>query len=364
MQKVTHSFVAIAFVVAIAAPMIVGIVQPDLEVSQQEKRTLAQWPHWSERKDLKDYFNSVSKYTADQFGFRENLITTNTKIKWFLGYSPSDQLIRGQNDWLFWKITDPLLSQHQYGKAAVVDGLTKRAEYVRNMELVLAEKGIVYQSIIASNKMTVYKEYLPAKFSLTDVSASYGFYRSQFDKADIERQVLTVDVLAKHKSTHEDSFYFKNDTHWNQLGAYLVFKDSLEKLLIVNPSLAFDAPVKKFISKETRSGDLATYIGLDKELVAMEPHCTFRACSNRKNVTVKLKGVNQSICERNETVVLMIGDSFMTYLMPFYSESVGKLYMVTQNISRHRLLALIDQLKPDVVIEELIERNLPGSIPY
>ena len=59
----------------------------------------------------------------------------------------------------------------------------------------------------------------------------------------------------------------------------------------------------------------------------------------------------------------MIGDSFMKYLMPFYSESVGHMYMVTQEVSRKKLLAIIDELQPDLVIEELVERHLPGLVP-
>ena len=343
--------------------MTVGITQPDLKVSKEEKRSLAQWPIWNEREDLKGFFGSVSKYTADQFGFRENLIVANSKLKWLLGYSPSEGVIRGKEDWLFLKNIDPLLSQHKYGKAEVEDRLRKRAENVRTMETELGKRGIVYQHIIASNKMTVYKEYLPAKFSLTDISASYHFYQAQFTEAEFSKKVVSDRVLGAHKSKYQYPFYFKNDSHWNHLGAYLVFKESLDKLSQLAPNLEFDTPVKKFLVDPKPARDLASRLSLGRELASVEPKTNFRPCARRKGITSVGQGINQSICKRNSTVVLMIGDSFQKYLVPFYSESIGHMYMVTQSISRQRLFALVDQLKPDLVIEEVVERHLPALVP-
>jgi hypothetical protein len=343
--------------------MIVGVMQADLEISPTEKRVLAQWPQWAEEKDLKTFLGTLSNYVADQFGFRQYLISVNKKLKWFLGYSPSASVVRGEDDWLFLKIQDPLLTQHKYGEDAVENWLIKRANYVRDMGMELAKRGIAYQHIMASNKMTVYKEHLPTKFSLTNISASYEFYKSQFTEEELSQQVFSDRVLSPHKQEYKDQFYFKNDTHWNHLGAYLVFSESIAKLRRQRPELEFDSPDKKFFTKEKYSGDLAGYLGLGKKLVAAEPQTDFRVCARRKAITAVRQGVSQSVCERNGTIVLMIGDSFMSYIMPFYSESIGKMYIVKQDISRQRLLKLVDQLNPHLVIEELVERHLPGLVP-
>jgi alginate O-acetyltransferase complex protein AlgJ len=360
---ILHKSVAILFVAAISLPMIVGVMQADLEISPTEKRVLAQWPQWAEEKDLKTFLSTLSSYVADQFGFRQYLISVNKKLKWFLGYSPSASVVRGEDDWLFLKIQDPLLTQHKYGEREVENRLIKRANYVRDMEMEMAKRGIAYQHITASNKMTVYKQYLPTKFSLTNITASYEFYQSQFTEEELSQQVFSDRVLSLHKQEYKDQFYFKNDTHWNHLGAYLVFSESIARLRRKHPELEFDSPDKTFLVKQKHSGDLAGYLGLGNKLVATEPQTNFRVCARRKATTAERQGVNQSVCERNRTIVLMIGDSFMANLMPFYSESIGKMYSVGQTISRQRLLKLVDEFNPDLVIEELAERHLPGLVP-
>lgn len=355
--------IAVLFVVGISAPMVKSLVEPDLEISKAEKRSLAQWPRWSDVETPKKHFNLLSTYASDQFGFRENLINLNTQLKWTLGYSPSAKVIRGRDDWLFLKIRDPLLSQHEFGLKAVEEGLKGRAEYVRTMQTNLGDRGIAYQLIVAPNKMNIYEEYLPAKFSLTNIRASYDRYKDQFAAEELEKQVFAEQVLQQQKANYTEDLYFKNDTHWNDLGAYLVFKESLSKLNREHSSLKFDAPDKKFSLKRKQTGDLADYLSLGNRLTSLEPTTNFRKCAARGGITAFRNGVNQSICNRNSTVLLMIGDSFMGYLMPYYSESVGKVYIVRQDISRRQLAGLIDELEPAVVIEQIVERSLPGKVP-
>lgn len=357
-QTLIHRLISIVFVGLIALPMIIGLSQPDLEISQAEKRHLAQWPRWEQREDLKSWFADISKYTADQFGLREKLIFANTKLNWLLGYSPSKKVIRGKDDWLFLNILDPLLSQHPWGIDAVQEGLKNRAKYVKIMKVELEKRGIPYQMIVASNKMTVYREHLPAKFSLTNVSASYEYYKSQFQSAELDEQILTDKVLTKLKSEYENSFYYKNDTHWNHLGAYMVFKESIKRLEKSNPAILFDMPDKHFYVKEKQTGDLSSYMGLGDSVLTLEPFTRFRPCAKRSKIERVDFQVSKCTCNRNNTVVFMVGDSFMSNLEPFYTESIGTMYIIKKGIARKRLLTLVDQLKPDLVIEEVVERDL------
>ena len=61
--------------------------------------------------------------------------------------------------------------------------------------------------------------------------------------------------------------------------------------------------------------------------------------------------------------MLLVADSFITGIYAYMAESVGSLYMAGQKITRADLKKTIDEVKPDVVIEILVERSLARDLP-
>ncbi len=362
--KLSGLFAALFFT-ALMTTLLVSIATPDVDVSEQEKRTLQTWPKWSERESLKAYLRQLSDYANDQFGFREQLIKLYNKASWSLGESPSDTVIRGNNDWLFLKIKDPMLSQHKYSRTTVENIIKRRVEYIRKMKSELEARGIVYRHIIASNKMSVYSEHLPAIYALTNINASLEHFKSLIDPELAPLQIYTDEIVNAVKPTEpEFDLYFKNDSHWNDYGAYQVFMEVLRSLDQKSSKLALDPIAREFKVFEKFSGDLAQYIGLNDQLMAMEPYTEFLPCAQPDNQQSVRWDLGLAKCDRNETKILIIGDSFLVNFYPYFAESVGELYVIRQKTSRTRLLQLIDAYQPDIVLEEIVERNLAQPIPH
>ena len=355
----------IAFLAMIALPLVVGLIEPDKEISESEKRTLKQWPSWSEAEHIESYFDQITDYAADQMGLRDTLIGVEKRLRWWLGQSPSKNVVRGADDWLYLLIRDPLLSKQAVDNTLVMARIRKRAEYVKRTYQEMADMGITYQYLVTANKMTLYPEYLPAKFRFTDVTASYKVFKSHFTADDPALPVYADEVLEGLKTQWEFPFYFKNDSHWNFLGAHLVTNESLKRIQAQRADLPLTLnPEREFKGRLQIEGDLSQYIGLGGQLTEMMPVTPLQTCASRHGVTRYKYPVNQTQCAHNDVSMILVGDSFMQYNFSFYAESVGRVYMISQDVPKGQLMSWIRHIKPDIVVEEVVERHLAAPLKY
>jgi len=356
--------ICISFVVAISLPMIASVMHVDQIISESEKRKLQPWPKYRKEESFRAYFATINAYVSDHFGYREALIKLHQNIKYSLNESPVKSVIRGNDDWLFYKIYDPLMSNHIWSKEEIKANLTTRVDYIRRNYSELKKQGIVYQHIVIPNKMSLYPEYLPKLYALTDITATYDFFTEQLSDTDSMTGFEAIDILTDKKINDLGfDLYYKNDTHWNHLGAYYVYQELVRVMKEKYPNIELNIKPHKFKAQTKYAGDLANFIGLGNRLKAQEPRTNFLNCTKKTNLEIVKKNLAISRCNTNETVVYFIGDSFMLHLYPFISESVGTLYMSDQKTNRSELRSLIEEIKPDLVIEIIVERNLARALP-
>lgn len=358
-------FLSLLFVMAIASPMLASFIQADLEVSESEKRRLQTWPLFAESKSITAYFNGINAYVKDHFGFRETLIKFNNALKFSLNESPVDSVIRGDEKWLFYKVRDPLMVNNSTPKEQVKANVNARAQYIKQRQQNLAAMGIEYQYMVVPNKMTLYSEFLPNVYRLTNINATYDYFKSV--TTDVDSKVLfhAMDVLEPNKRNSNDSdLYFKNDTHWNFLGAYYAYKESMRRLQRQNPLLVLTSSAHEFTLETKISGDLAQqFTGLASNFRASEPTTRFANCTARSNISLRKENLSHVSCNNNDTVLYLVADSFISGIYAYMAESVGSLYMSNQSISRTEMTDNINSIKPDVVIEILVERSLARPLP-
>lgn len=365
LNNIFLKLLCLVFICVLATPMAVNFLTPDANISPSEKRYLQALPKWKERESLKSFFSDLTKYANDQFGFRENIITKYNQVLWLLGESPSAYVVRGKDNWLFLKIRDPLLSETEYSNQTIINIMDRRVGHARKLHDELKKRGIIYRHIVASNKMAVYPEHLPAIYKLTSVDASLREFKKLVEPEIANSFLYTDEIVKRYKKIHPNQpLYFKNDTHWNDLGAYQAYLALIDSIKQQAPTLPLKRIEREFELRNKLSGDLANYVGLANQLSAEEPFTWNQECAKRDNVTQIRWDVSQSRCDVNSTKILIIGDSFMAGLNTYLSQSAGRLMMMGQNTSRYRLLKLIDEYQPDIVIEEIVERNLARPIPH
>ena len=255
-----------------------------------------------------------------------------------------------------------------------IDSLAARIRSTRSW---LGEQGIFYLFTVAPDKQSIYPEFLP------DI---YGQARkiSRLDQAlsalnlDPASHILDLrPVLLRNKDGQR--LYDKTDTHWNYLGAYCGYRELVRAVTTQFPGEDLHAyfTVGGHWQRDP-AGDLAQLSGRSDSLWEMRPvvMAWLRAKDKKLSAPLQelllLKELQPVVTVRagKKLRVLVLHDSFMNTMKPFVSESFGEvLYIwkyfdrdVEKFLSREVVQKVLDEFKPDIVIDEVVERHLDWLI--
>lgn len=360
MQTVPKSIIVIFFIVLLT-PMVDWIWDIDPASNLNENRQLIERPQLPHSlKSALKFRSKFQKYFNDNFGFRKTLLIGNYLFKYvLLGVSPSNDVVAGKNGWLFYagnaEIEDcrhiTRFSQEQLHRWSVNYNLKKKW---------LEQQGIQYLLVIAPNKSSVYPEYLPnALKSVRDVSAldefiTYMQKNSEVDVIDLRESLISAKA--------GEAVYFKTDTHWNNYGAFVAYLEIMKAVTTWFPNLKYLKVADfKIDKKPSPAGDLAGMIG-GQELMSdyqyhFEPKKAFTASVVEKSE--KVRGTfTMEKKDSNLPRATIFRDSFFIALVPFVAENFrsSTYYWETWD-TKTPMNEIINRHRPDIVIEEVVERN-------
>ncbi len=291
----------------------------------------------------------------------------------------SNQMIIGKDDWLY-------LGDHyeQTITASRLGPTVEDAETARKIGLAtklwdqwLTHKGVRgYRIMLVPNKETVYPEYLPdwakpARHSVTDLlltSVSQGLY------------VDTRPTIRAARTQFLEPLYFKTDTHWNSLGAWLAFHAFAIELAHSETDLRWPTDQQIHISKimNREGGDLANFLRMsevlqdsyvDIEIASEHPIETEQYDFDTRHLIAS--GGNPQISSHtqlpllvksehalNQKKVLWLRDSFgdaMAPLMAYtFTETLQMDYLKT---APALFASMVETFKPDYVFITVVERK-------
>lgn len=332
-----------------------------------EHRELAKAPEVSFKvSEMKGFPKAYTNYFNDHFGFRNSLIRANFFLQYkLLGVSPSDKVVIGKEGWLFFT-----------GEKSIEDfrGITRYDEntlhnWALSYEMKkkwLEQQGIKYLLLFAPNKENVYSEYLPNH--LNKVRPQNGLE----DLTNYIKSNTTVDIVdlrpALINAKAEQDIYYKTGTHWNNYGAFIAYQEVAKKISKWFPQVKpftlsdFDVRKKRIISEE-----FADIIGgkefLSDSQFTFKPKLRFAAYTSERILTGNKRRYNDTfvMAKKDSTLprAVMFRDSFASAMVPFLSENFQYIAYYWQTWSEDTSIHLIVQKdKPDVIIEELVERNM------
>lgn len=321
-----------------------------------EQRELAQKPDLTVG-NIVDYPAKYESYYNDNLPFRTQLIEMNTYIDYSLfEKSPVKQVIIGKDGWLFYdsavKKDGDNMADYYEQNLLPEEKLRELAAHLVSVRDKLAAKGKEFVLFIAQNKVSVYgDEFLPDSLKRgsgrTRADQVVEYLRSKTDL----RVVYSKDAIipAKEKYPQYD-FYYKYDTHWNSLGAYMGATLLLEELGIATPDIS-SLSVEK---KPAQAGDLANMMGMTSFLDDGENYVLNGLPTALTEITVT---DTEFISKRaNEGKKLfLIRDSYTTALAPYLYPHFGECYM--PHISAYSP-EMIEKENPDVVVYETVERYI------
>ena len=285
--------------------------------------------------------NTLNSFTERLFG-RTKLIAFNTELTSLLTggtYMESTQVLKGKNNWLFYKtemdghpIWDYMGINHFTDEelAAMAANLTQMRDYFEN------ERGIDFYITALPNKEVIYEENMPDTIArVNEVSRSEQVAEYMWANTDLTYIYPKQQLLdAKEKN----QIYYSTDTHWNQIGAFIglqeIFKEAYGTYADVD-SVSFR------VDSDTFAGDLATIAGVTGDY-------------SQDTVYVFEKETADQAQYRDE-VCFVVGDSFSGFLSTIakgYYKEVHWIY------TRDFTMDKVDELQPDVIIWETVERYM------
>jgi alginate O-acetyltransferase complex protein AlgJ len=313
-----------------------------------EKRELTAFPTFSVKYPA-EFILSFEKYFNDNFGFRNHLIGFNNKAMLIIfGEVPQAGVILGYNSWLFF--SQGLVDNYKR-PAFTQEQLVAIANSLEAEKKILDENGIQFITVIASDKHNVYTEYLPKNYIKT---ADNPRKKQQIDFLRKNTDVVVIDLLpALIKAKGVYPTYYKTDTHWNNYGSFIGYREVMKELKLKFPNLdplaLYDFQIK--VDKKPKPGDLAVMLGLIHTFPDEEITLTL----NPEAETTKLTP------DKKLKKAIIYHDSFFdpTYswnTIQYLSHHFDKVIDLSNTFEYDN--EMIIKEKPDVVIYEIVERSL------
>lgn len=236
MTKVKAITIIVLFCIMTGSVYLVWpIVSKYVDTENHEKRELASRPELT-AENISDFPEEYETYVNDNLPFRNQLIKTGKKVeKHTVELQSTDKVLVGKDGWLFY--VNPMdgnpIADYQGS-----DCLTEEDLYACNMNIQEAVKnmeaeGRTFVFLIAPSKERIYSEYLPD--SLGEPAEVYPavqvieYLKKNNPNIHI---VYPYDALmqAKKDLGEDRLLYYKTDSHWNELGAYVAAREVMKEI--------------------------------------------------------------------------------------------------------------------------------------
>jgi hypothetical protein len=365
-----------AFCVAIGAvPVLLATgvgVQRDAEFSELERRprrSLA-GPAWG-RAALAAHFGSIEGWLSDHMPLRDPIIRARAAWLGTLGMPLNPgAVVVGRDGWLFFGDGVGRGIEQYRGLATLDDDrLEDLVSYLRSLRDVAAAAGIPCVIAIAPDKHATYPEFLPQYLARRGHGPADQLMAAS---PDLDLLDLRPALLEAKRSSGLD-LYYRNDSHWNEFGAYLAYRAMMAGIPGVEPVAAAEAD---FRLSPPHRGDVAqlagpafavdaenTYLRRDffagrlevDDLVSAKstsiPATEMTPVSHYRHFEVKGSG--------REGAALLIGDSFLDNTTRYFNNSFGRVaYQHYADFGGRTVAELVRQVRPRALVFEIVQRNL------
>jgi hypothetical protein len=352
----------------IYAPLIKTNFSSKSQWSSTEKRRLAELPALNLKPGTLATFPSrFEAYFNDHFGYRTLLIRRyNRMMKKYFAKSPVPNVLIGKNNWLFFTESN-LIDDFVGADPFTNEELETWRLNLENKRDWLATQGVRYLFVVAPNKQTIYPEYLP-DYLYKDRGQSRLQQLMAYLKTHSDVSILDLSgAMTEEKKRHR--IYHVTDTHWNDRGAYVAYRAIMDRIRQWFPEVSLTqnriVETKNILGT---GGDLAGMLDMadtmqeERPVLMIEP----TICSARIELDIaELDAANpnkpkpyMTKCNKSKIRAVVFRDSFFEPVIPFITEDFNQIVYIWQQYDHAIMKKLIEQQKPQIVIEEMVERLL------
>jgi alginate O-acetyltransferase complex protein AlgJ len=373
-QKCAHiqaGVLAVLSVILVWLPTLDTFFHMDRASMPNENRALARFPEFqSSPEGLREYINGLELYYNDHFGFRKRLIRFEQRWKRLLFKEiASDDAMFGRDGWLYCSSQD-MIEIVQGINRFTPDNLKAWQKLLESRRDWCVQHGSAYIFVIPPDKQSIYPEYLPdwllpvKKPTKLDQFMAYMKTNSTVPILDLRPALLDAKT--------NGILYLLTDSHWNRLGAFVGYQSLINALSNQLPGLKplpLDAFERKFVPEQGQ--ELAKFLGRE-ESMNETGNVIFSPLPPLKPLPTELdekllakKGVkfNRSIFTENpegKGIVVIFHDSYAYNWQPILGYNFNRVYFAWQY---NWDMDFLEQLKPDLVIDEMLERFVLSKDP-
>ncbi len=352
---------AMVFIAALFVPVVGAWRKWDPSGESNENRRLAERPPVPRNfTEAKVYSDRWLNFYRDHFGFRNTLIrgVALTRFRG-LGADTDGRVLLGRDGWLFLRPDgDQNFIAFRGLNPFSEDELDAWQHFLERCASWLAARGIPLLIVIPPNKETVYPEYLPDEVSPIRPPSRLDQLVERLRRTHSPVHLLDLrPALMAAKASGR--LYFKTDTHWNDEGAYVAYRAIMNavKALLPGWNIA-PQPRGNFVPQRVPvvEGDLARMMDMPDqypdEWLILRRRIPFEVPPGAMDP----KGI--CVTDLNDPTLprlVFYHDSFAIALAPMIGPNFNHVFW---SFNYEMDPKAIERERPDVVIDEFLERNL------
>jgi alginate O-acetyltransferase complex protein AlgJ len=395
LRTFSNAVVAAMFVAAIWLPLADSALRldPGVHLREGDGEAMPALEDVS-RHAIGQYPKRFEAYYDKHFGFRGRLVLWHNIVNLFWLNSPLPapdaitvhstptshdasgtmyagwKFVMGKDNWLFCDL-DGTMEYFRNLRPFTQDSLEQWKSVLEERREWLEERGIRYLFVIVPDKPTIYPENMPRYIRAADrPSRADQFVEYMAGNSEVEVLDLREPIRARKSAGR---LYHRNDTHWNDLGAYFGYRQIVLKLSQWFPEMK-PAEIGDFqIAREDtfEYNNIADMLGLGQSLPEeapkMLPAAPRRAVRTQEGVLHT--GLSASLMQLPYATVIddgalpravMTHNSFALNVIPFLSENFSRIVYYWQfEFETETIL----REKPDVVIQQINDWQFRNHSP-
>jgi len=301
----------------------------------------------------------------DNFFQRQVFIQDFNRLKLALGDRIFPTVLVNRDGWMIY-LEDTNINDFQNSTGFTTEDADRVVEVISQCYRRAQEDGFTFLIVVAPNKETIYPNIVPDQIGKISKASRFDVLNTELLDRSLPGMLDLRGPLIQESAKRQ--IYYKTDTHWNGYGAYIAYEEIIKALAQDYPVLV-PYPEKFFRIKERPVKDvrdMAQSIGaryIVESPISANPasslYTTFGVASDQK-------GIVAFTPDKDLPSLLMLHDSFGQTLIPFLSNNFEQ--VIYSNVSTASVIYIdkdkLSYINPDIVILEIVERNLPFIAEY
>lgn len=325
----------------------------DTEMSENRKlaeKPILNWETWD------TYPQNYETFFMDHLPYKKQLVSFYQSLDYIMFHEiPTDKVSLGKDNWLFYlgePGEDPI-ADYQGTNLFTQDELDTIKSNLEKVDDYFSKRNIEFVLMAAPNKEQIYSEKMSDAYKIINKEKRYDQLINYLIHNTKIMIIDPKDELLREKQHYQ--VYYRYDSHWNQLGAFIASQQLIAKLKDQRRFLS-DVHI---ISEEQTAEDLITMTNLPKYFTD-DPEYIINDYEPDVQTDLLKQSDDRFLIEyasqaKDKRHLFVVRDSFGEGLIRYLSKDFSHTTFLHRNAYH---INYVNDADPDILVYEIVERNL------